>query len=99
MVTLWLMGIVIGSMVDLILNLMSLRDHLKDQDVGLSADRLYSEMLRGFCDRQTDRQGSQGPIKYKNESLTLKKVLILTVIHKGTNHLQIYSVLTSITQM
>ena len=33
-----------------------MRDHLKDEDVGLIADRLDSEMLRCFCDRQMDRQ-------------------------------------------
>ena len=32
------------------------RDQLKDQDVGLIADRLDSEMLRGFCDGRTDRR-------------------------------------------
>ena len=32
------------------------RDQLKDQDVGLIADRLDSEMLRGFCDGRTDGQ-------------------------------------------
>ena len=32
-----------------------MRDHLKDQDVGLIADRLDSEIMRGFCDRQIDR--------------------------------------------
>ena len=33
-----------------------LRDQIRDHKIGLIADRLDSEMLRGFCDRRTDRQ-------------------------------------------
>lgn len=29
--------------------------HRKDQWIGIMADRLDSERLRGFCNRQTDR--------------------------------------------
>ena len=30
--------------------------YLRDQEIGIMADRLDSERLRGFCDRQTDRR-------------------------------------------
>ena len=33
-----------------------MQDHLRDQELGLIADRLDSEMLRGFFDRWTYRQ-------------------------------------------
>ena len=64
-----------------------LRDHLKDQDVGLIADRLDSEMLRGFCDGRTDRRTDRRTFAILESLSRLKNlekniyIMFTTIVH------------------
>ena len=42
------------KMRDPLRDMRDMRDHLRDQERDIMADRLDSERLRGFCDWQTD---------------------------------------------
>ena len=57
------------------------RDQLKDQDVGLIADRLDSEMLRGFCDGRTDRRTDGWTFAILESLSQLKNLLVSGQFH------------------